>query len=229
MGHKRRPVSPATQIRRRKVMKGLLEGKPMVDATTEAGYALSTARKTPQDIMPGVQEEFVEEFDRQLPRDEMVAGIKPGMSAERTTHIYNVRTGQVEHYSEPGWHARAKFYDLACKVGGFIIRKEEMKVTHSVDWAAIIAARGRAGLLPAGTLPSGTVDVQAEPVSDTPLEKPAETLDGLGLMARMSGNLVTLLVHLKVKPFCTQSCIWQALNLHAPCLNSYQFPPGCSQ
>jgi hypothetical protein len=167
---KPRPVSPATQLRRRKAVNNLLAGKSVKDSLMEAGYSESTATNNPGEILKGLQREFAGALNKLLPIEGMCLTLIEGLAATKTAHVYNPKLGIVEHFKEPDHFSRVKCAELLAKLGGFITRKEESRVTHGVDYATVIAARRRAGLLPAAT-----VDVQAEPVGDTPQDMPAET------------------------------------------------------
>ena len=165
---KPKPVSPATQLKRRKVVDGLMAGKQVQDALVEAGYSQSTATKAPGEILKGLQTAFAEALDKILPREVMVTTLVEGLGATKATYVYNPKLGETETFEQPDHFARVKSAELLGKLGGLIARKDEVKVTHGIDHASIIAARRRVGLLPQAE-PDATVEAQPVPDEHTPI------------------------------------------------------------
>lgn len=134
----------ATQLRRRKAVKGLLDGKSVKDSLLSAGYARSTATQNPGEILKGLQAEFAEALDGMLPREEMIATLLDGLTATKTTYVYNPKLGITESFDQPDHFARVKCAELLSKLGGLVTRKEEVNVSHSIEPSTILAARRRA-------------------------------------------------------------------------------------
>ena len=156
---KPKPVSPATQLRRRKAVQGLLAGKSVKDSLMEAGYSRSTATNNPGEILKGLQTEFAGALDGMLPREGMIGTLLEGLTAVKVTYVYNPKLGITESFEQPDHFARVKCAELLAKLGGLITRKEQVKVEHGIDVGDIIAARRRAGMLPPAE-PDATVEAQ---------------------------------------------------------------------
>lgn len=179
MARKTRAASPALQIKRRKVAQALLEGKNTKDSILAGGYSESTATKNPGEVLRGMQLEFAGVLDELLPKERMVSTLVEGLEATKVEHIYNAKAGAVEHFEGPDYYARTKCAELLAKLGGFIVRREESRVTHDVDWADIIAARRRVGWKedPAALPPITDAVVEAQLVTDDGKAEDTEAKD----------------------------------------------------
>lgn len=130
---KPRPVSPATQIKRRKAVQGLIAGKQVQDALMDAGYAESTAKKNPGEILKGLQLEFAEALEGMLPREAMIATLIDGLGATKSTYVYNAKLGVTEEFKQPDFFQRVKCAELLSKLGQLITKREKVEVETGAD------------------------------------------------------------------------------------------------
>lgn len=171
---KPRPVSPATQLRRRKAVQGLLAGKQVKDALVEAGYSRSTATRNPGEILKGLQSEFATALDGMLPKAGMVAALVEGLGATKTAHVYNPQLGIVEHFTEPDYYSRVKCAELLAKLGGLISRTDKLQVEHTTDiperlaraWRRVEGADVTASVIADAEMVRPVLPERAQPVED---------------------------------------------------------------
>lgn len=105
----------ATELRRRKVLNGLIAGKSLTEAALDAGYSESTAAVACRDIMPHIREAFQEAMHRRIPIGKLAETISAGMTAEETQFFQ--KDGVVtDERNVIAWSERRRYSELASRL-----------------------------------------------------------------------------------------------------------------
>lgn len=96
-------------LKQRKFVGGYLEGKPLVQAAVEAGYAPSTAARGATELLrsPKVRTAIQEAMEQSGVTDECLAGIlREGLAALKITYL--IYKGKIKPLGAADWAARQR-------------------------------------------------------------------------------------------------------------------------
>ena len=82
--HKGASKVSTKSAKRRKFVKGLIDGKSMREAAIDAGYTQSMANDAGRKILPAAQAEFRDALGAKIPLDVLVERIAAGLDAKET-------------------------------------------------------------------------------------------------------------------------------------------------
>lgn len=135
-------------IRQHKFVRGYLEGKPMVRAATEAGYAPSTAARGAAELMrsPKVRSAIHQALeDADVTGDHLASVLREGLDA--TKIITSIEDGVAASLEVEDWAVRHRYLELACKLLGAFSDNEDAigEVTYEKRLRRIIEIAQAAG------------------------------------------------------------------------------------
>jgi hypothetical protein len=153
----------AIEARRRKVLRGMINGKNLSQATLDAGYSESMAAVACREIMPHIRGAFQEAMLNKIPLGKLSDTVAAGLDAKETK-VFSTEAGLV--YSKPliAWGERRRYAALAANLMGVEPEKAaeaqpgrgllvEVVSESSMARVSIVSAAG----------PGGVVDVTPEP------------------------------------------------------------------
>jgi hypothetical protein len=114
---KEKETSQELTLKQRKFVRGYLQGKPLVQAATEAGYAPSTAARGATELLRSekVRTTIQVALEKAGVTDELLATtIREGMAAQKASHL--VHEGEIKTVEAVDWHARHRFVDTALRL-----------------------------------------------------------------------------------------------------------------
>ena len=135
-------------VRQRRFVTGYLEGKPMVRAATEAGYAPSTAARGAAELMrsPKVRSAIHEALEGAgVTGESLAAVLREGLDA--TKIITSIEDGSPTCVEVEDWAVRYRFLELACKLMGAFHDNESAvgELTYETRLRQIIEVSQAAG------------------------------------------------------------------------------------
>ena len=112
------PITRAsTELRRRKVLKGLIAGKSLTQSALDAGYSESSADQASRDIMPHIREAFQEAMHRRIPIGKLADTVAAGLDANETKVVQF--EGKVTDQKDViAWGERRRYSELAANLMG---------------------------------------------------------------------------------------------------------------
>ena len=120
-------------IKQKKYIKGVTEGKRKKDAAIDAGYSPNTAknplRNIEQSIVADHGKTIQQLLDEHLPIEEILNTVKDGMKAEKVTRAqaFGEFTDEV---TDPDHTTRLKSAEIASKLRGMFVDKVEVATTE---------------------------------------------------------------------------------------------------
>ena len=146
--HEKQEQAKELTIRQHKFVRGYLEGKPMVRAATEAGYAPSTAARGAAELMrsPKVRSAIHEALEEAGVTGESLADVlREGLDATKV--ISYIEDGSPTCVEVEDWAVRYRFLELACKLmGAFHDNESAMgELTYETRLRQIIEVSQAAG------------------------------------------------------------------------------------
>lgn len=136
-------------LKQRKFVAGYLEGKPMVQAAAEAGYAASTGARGATELLrsPKVRTAIQEALEKAGVTDErLYAIINEGLGATRTAYI--IHEGQIKTLASPDWAMRHRFVDTVLKLKSVYPSTGSEDVGESYELRVLKYRRGGQALNP---------------------------------------------------------------------------------
>jgi hypothetical protein len=122
---KGRKKSELKAPKRRRFVKGLIDGKSMRKAAVDAGYTQSMADNAGEKILPGAVAEFKEALAKAVPDEILIKRLAEGLNAKETKLVqYRGEYSDQRHlvaYSE-----RRRSVELVAKLRGLLIERVEV-------------------------------------------------------------------------------------------------------
>jgi hypothetical protein len=119
------PKTTAKSPKRRRFVKGLIEGKSMRRAALDAGFTQSMADKAGEKIFPNARAEFQDELSKAVPIARLVARIAKGLDAKETK-LASFEGSFEDSRDMIAWGERRHYAELAAKLLGFLVSKVEL-------------------------------------------------------------------------------------------------------
>jgi hypothetical protein len=116
--------SAATEVRRRKVLRGLIAGKPLNQAAIDAGYSESSADVAARLIMPHIRGAFQEAMLDKLPLGKLAETVAAGLDAKET-HFAQFEGKFTDQRDVIAWGERRRYSELAANLMGVGAPKED--------------------------------------------------------------------------------------------------------
>lgn len=109
-------------IRRRKIIEAVMDGKPLKQAGIEAGLSPKTADTQVSQIIkhPKVQESFVRILERSGLTDDKLSAKLSELIDAKGSHFFATREGQITEKQSPAWETQRKTTELLCKLKGHL-------------------------------------------------------------------------------------------------------------
>lgn len=119
-------------LKKKKYVKGLVEGKTKKQAAIDAGYSVNTAENAKAVIeTPDVRAAFRDVIRKHVPMDKVGLRIAEGLDAMETK--FATWEGKITDSSDViAWTERRAYAELAAQWGGYFVPKSEIEVSTPI-------------------------------------------------------------------------------------------------
>jgi hypothetical protein len=118
--------------RKRRFLKGVLEGKSMRKSAIEAGYSQQMADTACRRIMPSVREQFQAELAKRIPLGKLTRRLAEGLDAHETK-LFAHEGKVIEERTVIDFGQRRFYIELTSKLMGLLNASEEEKEPTAIN------------------------------------------------------------------------------------------------